>query len=227
MDKKLEEFINLQDIFHSCGYSLYLVGGSVRDYLLNIPLTDMDLVTNATPDQMKLFLKGADFTFARFGSVKYKINDVKFDITTLRKEKHYKDSRHPLDVKFISNLKIDVKRRDFTINGLYMDEHFHVLDYVNGKDDLSHKVIKMIGNPDKRIKEDPLRIIRAIRFAIDLDFNIDLELNKAIKKNISLIDKLTFDKVKQEIHKIKNIHSEKVTYLFTEFNIKHLLDVIE
>ena len=227
MDKKLEEFINLHDIFHSCGYSLYLVGGAVRDYLLNIPLTDMDLVTNATPEEMKLFLKGADFTFARFGSVKYKFNDVKFDITTLRKEKHYQDNRHPLEVKFISSLKVDAKRRDFTLNGLYMDEHFHVLDYVHGKENINQKVIKMIGNPDKRIKEDPLRIIRAIRFAIDLDFNIDSELSNSMKKNITLINKLTFEKVKQEIHKIKNIHSDKVNSLFNEFNIKHLLVVIE
>lgn len=227
MFEKLNEFKTLNEIFKTNGYKLYLVGGTVRDFLLNKDLLDMDVVTDATPEEMERFLNDADFTFKKMGSVRCKINDVKFDITTLREEKKYSDSRHPLEITFVKDLKKDVVRRDFTINGLYMDEHFIVYDYVNGKEDLNKKTIQMIGNADKRIKEDPLRIIRAIRFAIDLDFNIDYKLEKSIKKHVSELNKLNIDKIKQDIKKIKNPDKEILKQYFDKFGITSLINVIE
>ena len=131
MDNKTRAFVELAKIFSEHGYSLYLVGGTVRDILLNIELSDMDAVTDATPEQMKSFIDG-DYTFMKMGSIKYKFNDVKFDITTLRKESGYVDHRHPKKVTFVKDLKTDHKRRDFTINAMYMDYRFTLFDYENG-----------------------------------------------------------------------------------------------
>ena len=202
--KSVEIFSKLFNLFYDNGHSLFMVGGTVRDYLLGIELFDMDVVTDATPNQMKEFLPEADFTFAKFGSVKLKIDDMKFDITTLRKESNYEDSRHPNRVVFCRSLEEDVLRRDFTINGLYMDNSLKIYDFVNGQVDLQNKIIKTIGRADKRIKEDPLRIVRALRFAIEFSFSIDEDLQNAIDNNKDLLKKLNPLKIEEEIRKSKD-----------------------
>lgn len=228
MNSKINEFKKLHDVFKTNGFSLYLVGGTVRDYLLDKELLDMDAVTDAKPDTMKLFLKDADYTFARFGSVSYKTaSGLKFDITTMRKEKSYVDSRHPGYIKFVNKLRVDVKRRDFTINALYLDSNLKVIDLVGGQKDLKNRVLRMIGRPDKRLKEDPLRIIRALRFVIDYDLTIDKKLDKSMKKNIHLLDKLNRVKIEQDIKKIKCLEKEPIIKLFDNYGIKHLLEVVE
>ncbi len=226
MENKLDVFDRLAAIFKSHGYSLYLVGGAVRDYLFDLPLTDMDAVTDATPDQMKEFVQG-DFTFARFGSVRIKIDDTKFDVTTMRKENDYADSRHPKQVEFVKDLSVDVKRRDFTINALYLDDKHQVIDYVGGKQDAKLKLLRMIGDADKRIKEDPLRISRAFRFAIDYDLTLEDSLKEAIKNNIELLNKLNPEKLKQDLCKMKCRDKNKIYDFLKEFNVTHLIDVIE
>ena len=227
MDEKLLEFLSLNKLFEDNGFSLYLVGGTVRDYLLKLPLDDMDVVTDAKPEEIKKFLPDASYTFARFGSVSYKtVKKVKFDITTLREEKGYEDGRHPDKIHFVKDLSIDVRRRDFTVNALYMNSKFEVIDYVKGEEDLKNKTLRMVGVADSRIKEDPLRIIRALRFSIDYDLKIDSELDSAIRNNISLLEKLNIEKIHQDIRKIKNKDQGQIIKLFEEYNIKHLLDVI-
>ena len=227
MDQKLIEFLELNKLFEDNGFSLYMVGGTVRDYLMGLPLDDMDVVTDATPEDIKKFLPDASYVFARFGSASFKTEKkVKFDITTLREEKGYEDARHPNKIHFVKDLSIDVKRRDFTVNALYMNSKLEVIDYVNGQEDLKNRTLRMVGNPDIRIKEDPLRIIRALRFSIDYKLNIDSELDKAIRNNISLLEKLNIEKIRQDIKKIKNKDSASISKLFEEYNIKHLLDVI-
>ena len=227
MDEKLIEFQSLNQLFKDNGFSLYLVGGTVRDYLLGYPLDDMDVVTDAKPDDIKKFLPDASYVFARFGSVSYKTEKkVKFDITTLREEKGYEDARHPNKIHFVKDLSIDVKRRDFTVNALYMDSDLNVIDYVNGQKDLENHILRMVGSPDKRLKEDPLRIIRALRFSIDYQLSIDSELKEAIKNNISLLDKLNIEKIHQDIRKIKCKDLSLINEIFEDYNIQHLLDVI-
>ena len=201
MDNKIILFKELADTFKSHGYKLYLVGGSVRDYLLNLPLTDMDLVTDATPMEEEEFLENVDFTFAKFGSIKLHYKDVKFDITTLRKESKYLDSRHPSNIEFTDKLEEDVSRRDLTINALYLTPELEVIDLVNGQSDINNKLLKMIGNPDIRIKEDPLRIVRIYRFSLDLGFEIDSALLDAIRHNQNLLKILRKEKIQEEIRK--------------------------
>ena len=228
MDKGIQAFLKLHSVFKAHGFSLYLVGGTVRDYLLGNPLTDLDAVTNAEPNVLKIFLKDANYTFAKYGSVSYMSPEgFKFDITTMRKEKAYKDSRHPGYIKFVRFLNIDVKRRDYTINGLYLDGNLKVIDYVHGQKDLRNRLLKMIGNPRKRIAEDPLRIIRALRFTVDYDLTIDSKLDKAIRDNIDLLCRLKVDKIKQDISKIKCQDKERVSAIFNNFNIKDYYDMVE
>ena len=227
MDQKILSYIELEKLFISHGYKLYMVGGTVRDYLLNKPLEDMDVVTDATPEEMKVFLGDANYHFAKFGSVTFKDNKkVKFDITTLREENAYSDSRHPGEVKFVKDLNIDVKRRDFTINALYMSSDLKVIDLVNGQDDLNHNIIRMIGNPKDRIEEDPLRILRALRFAAMLNFDIDDELSYAITEEKELLLKLNPEKIKQEFYKVST-NKERFLALLSIYNINSLLNVID
>ena len=227
MDKKIDSFLFLADLFSKNGYQLFLVGGTVRDYLLGLPLTDMDAVTDATPDEMKTFIPDGNFTFAKYGNVGYKCNGTKFDLTTLRKEDEYADSRHPNSVIFVKDLSIDVRRRDFTINGIYLDKDMKIIDYVGGQNDLRNHLLRMIGDPDKRIKEDPLRIIRALRFALDFNLSIDEELETAIKCNSYLLDNLNKDKILQDLKKIRIDDKDKIRKIFHDYNIKLVLDMLE
>ena len=227
MEEKLIEFLNLSKLFEERGFSLYLVGGTVRDYLLEIPLTDMDAVTDATPEEMAVFLPDLQMTFARFGSVVYKdVKKVKFDITTMREEKAYSDSRHPGEISFVKNLNIDVKRRDFTVNALYMDNNLKVIDLVGGVKDIKSRTLRMVGNPEIRLKEDPLRIIRALRFSADYDLSIEESLSNAIRNNVSLLEKLNIEKINQDIKKTNKDKMNQLIQLFEEYDIKHLLDVL-
>ena len=226
MDNKNQAFLELENLFSSHGYHLFLVGGTVRDILLNIPLTDMDVVTDATPEQMKEFING-DYTFSKMGSVKCKINDVKFDITTLREEEKYDDYRHPKKIHFVTSLKKDHVRRDFTINAMYMDKHFQLIDFENGLEDLNNGVIRMVGNPKKRLKEDPLRILRAIRFALTYDFSLDESLEKALIQSVKYLDFIQKDKIKQEIKKMNSIPKDKVIKIFDKYSIKDYQNMIE
>ena len=220
MDEKIKLFQELAELFEKNGHALYLVGGSVRDYLLNIPLTDMDLVTDATPSEEKTFLKDADYTFERFGSIKLKYKGVKFDITTLRKETKYLDSRHPSEIVFTDKLEDDVYRRDLTINALYLSKDLKVIDLIDGQLDLSKHLIRMVGDPTTRIKEDPLRIIRVYRFLFELGFEVEPSLEKAIKESIGLINKIRVEKIKEEIY--KSSHKKELIKLLKESGINNL-----
>ena len=214
---KVGLFVELVRLFESHGHKLYMVGGTVRDYLMGSSLTDMDLVTDATPSEMKSFIPEADYTFEKYGSVKLKYQKIKFDITTLRKEKGYLDSRHPNEIVFTKSLENDVKRRDFTLNALYMDKDFKVIDYVGGEKDLENKILRVVGNSDIRIKEDPLRIIRAFRFQINYGFIFDKELEEAINNNLGLLQKLNKEKIKQEIEKC--LDKEKLIECLKHLNV--------
>lgn len=226
-DPKIDSFLSLSKEFKRHNFSLYLTGGTVRDFLLEKELTDMDLVTNATPKEMESFLEDFDTTFSMYGYIKCKYQGNKFDITTLRKEKAYKDSRHPSKIKFVNKLKDDYKRRDFTINAMYLDESFKLYDYSTGKKDLEDKLIRFIGKPSKRIKEDPLRILRALRFSLLLNFSIEKNTEEALKKYSYLLTKINKDKIHQEVRKLKGIDKNKVEELFQKYSIHQYIDVLE
>lgn len=186
------------DLLEDSGFEAYIVGGYVRDRLLGIDSFDVDICTNALPKDIHgLF----NITPNNYGGSNIKIKKYNIDITTYRKETKY-INRHPNEVEYINDLDTDLLRRDFTINALCMDKDDKVIDRLNGIDDLNNQLIKSIGNADKKLKEDPLRILRAIRFATILNFQIDDELKEAIKKNAILVNTLSKDRIKGEISKI-------------------------
>ena len=227
---KIKEFQELASLFKVHGYHLYLVGGTVRDYLLGLELNDMDAVTDATPIQVVQFLPNCDTTFAHLGSLKYKTpTGLKFDITTLREESNYLDSRHPNQVIFVKDLALDYKRRDFTVNAMYMDDHLNVIDYCHGQDDLKKHILRMVGDPDKRLKEDPLRILRAIRFHLVFKLIIDEKLEEAMRDRFYLLNNITDAKIQMELDKINqyDVDLRMKRDIFEQFDIDNLKGVIK
>ena len=227
---KIKAFQQLADLFKSHGFNLYLVGGTVRDYLLDKELDDMDAVTDAKPNEVIAFLNNIDTSFAHLGSLKYKNeNGLKFDITTLREESGYIDSRHPSKIIFVKDLKIDYLRRDFTINALYMDSDLNIIDFCNGQADLSNHILRMIGDPDVRLKEDPLRILRAIRFALMFNLKIEPTLFEAMRDRFYLLKNITDAKIRSELDKIKekDVNLKYKKELLREFDIANLRGVIK
>ena len=217
MDNKIATFQKLAQLFNDHGFELYLVGGSVRDYLLGKELTDMDVATNALVSEQEKFLPNLETTFKKYGSSKLIFEGVKFDITTFRKESEYVDSRHPSQITFVKSVEEDAIRRDLSINALYLSKDLKVVDLVNGVNDLNNKVIRLIGEPNKRIKEDPLRIIRILRFKLELNFEIEEKTFLAIESHISLLEKLNKDKIRQEID--KSSHKEELKKLINNIVI--------
>jgi len=194
-------FLSLAAKYRAEGYRLYLVGGAVRDILLNKFPDDLDLATDATPAESLAFLSDLDSSFARFGVLKYRGLDGTADIATFRRESVYSDHRHPSEITFVKDPKIDSFRRDFTINALYLDDEGTLLDFHGGKRDLEMKTIRFIGNPETRIKEDPLRICRAERFATSLDFVLAPETQKAVEALRPLLKELNPAKLREERRK--------------------------
>ena len=193
-----EIFTKLAKLFNDNGYRLFMIGGTTRDYLLNKEVYDYDFVSDATPEEMSKFLLDANYHFAKFGSVRTKVDGIHVDITTLRVEGEYLDSRHPSKIEYVKEIEKDYVRRDFTINAIYMDENFKIIDPSNGTKDFKKGIIRFIGDPTKRIKEDPLRILRAERFAKKLNFIIEPKSLEAIENNRQLLAKINPDKIKEE-----------------------------
>lgn len=214
-----ELFVSLADLFAQHGYHLYLIGGSSRDFLLKIACFDMDLVTDATPQKVLEILDGGDTTFIRYGIVKYKYDNLHVDIATFRKESDYLDYRHPASIQFTTSMQEDAKRRDFTINAIYIDKYANMYDFYGGLDDLKNGVIKTIGDPYVRFKEDPLRILRCLRFALKTHFTLEEQTENAAHELIYLLDNLNPQKVLEEINKMKKISLDETSRIIEEYHI--------
>lgn len=183
------------------GFEAYIVGGFVRDLYLGRESTDVDIITNALPKDLHLIFDSGIVSTEAYGSFRLKSDKFTFDITTYRSEAKY-HNRRPGKVKYINNLIEDLHRRDFTINSLCMDKFGSIIDLLNATSDIENKKIRVIGKTKTKLKEDPLRILRALRFAVVLDFSLDEEIIKFIKKNKKLIKTLSYDRKKEELNKI-------------------------
>ncbi len=199
------------------------VGGCVRKYILNEKIDDIDIATVLTPEEIKIKFNGTEVriieTGIEHGSVTLLINDKKFEITTLRKDvKTY--GRHA-EVNFVDDWKTDSERRDFTINSIYMDIKGNFFDPQSGINDLKNNNIKFIGDPEKRINEDYLRIIRFVRFSLQYSQNeINLNAIEAIKTNLNGIKNLSKERILNELYKIF-----KLTNLENILNLKDLKEI--
>ena len=202
-------FDYFKETFNKNGFRLYMVGGTSRDYLLNLKIADYDFVTDATPSDIEKFLD-ANFTFKKYGCVKAKYLNNSIDIVTLREEGNYIDYRHPSYIKFVKDIEQDYRRRDFTINAIYIDEKYNIIDPTGfGVHDLKNKILRLIGPKDKRLKEDPLRILRAERFVVEYNLKVESETKKALEENFDLIKYLNKDKVDEEKRKLLKIEENK------------------
>lgn len=190
---------------------LFLVGGSTRDLLLGREVSDLDFATRKKPDEVHDLFPDKLY-FEKYGTTTFKIDTYHITLATYREEKDYIDFRHPSKVEFVTDYKTDSKRRDFTINCLYATLNGEVMDPTNqGIDDLSKKIIRIIGNPKTRLNEDPLRILRAYRFKEELGFTIEEHLKKELKESECLLKNLNSNKIMEEIRKFpKDIQDEYI-----------------
>lgn len=202
----------------SNGYKAYIIGGFVRDYLLDIESNDIDITTNATPKEIKEIFTDSCLPTEDYGSVTVILKGIRFEITTFRKEIGYINNRRPAEVKYIDDLYLDLLRRDFVINTICMDENGEIVDYLNGVDDLNKKIIRTVGDAEKSFTDDALRILRAIRFATILDFKLSDEVISAIKNTKHLLRNLSYYRKKNELDKIFTSPNMKI-------GVKLLLDL--
>lgn len=208
------------------GFDAYIVGGCVRDKLLGLHPHDYDITTSAKPNEIKRVFK--DFKTIligeEFGTVGVLIDETLYEVTTFRIDGKYLNFRKPENVTFSKSLREDLKRRDFTINAMAMDSSGELYDPFGGKKDLDDKVLRAVGNPHERIKEDAIRILRAIRFAGRFDFYIEDELFDAISFEKKLLKKISPERIFDEFSKM--ITSERPSYYLLLMDETGVLDVI-
>lgn len=202
MIKAFQDALPIMEQIEDAGFEAYFVGGSVRDYLLNKQINDIDIATSAMPEEIKEIFPHTIDVGIEHGTVMVVWNQSKYEITTFRTESAYVDFRRPEQVFFVRQLKEDLKRRDFTINALAMDKNGHIHDYFNGRDSLNVKEIKTVGNPNERFQEDALRIMRGIRFVSTLGFNLEEKTKISMEKNKHLLSKIAVERISNEFEKL-------------------------
>lgn len=201
MPKNVDIAINL---LQSAGFEAYAVGGCVRDSLLGKTPNDWDITTSAKPEDMKSVF--AEFhcidTGIKHGTVTVVIDGEPLEITTFRLDGEYEDNRHPKSVTFTSNLGADLGRRDFTVNAMAYSKMTGTVDLFGGQNDLKNKIIRCVGDPDRRFNEDALRILRALRFASALDFEIEEKTAQSLLKNRALLGNISEERIAKELLKL-------------------------
>lgn len=219
-----KEIFKLFEKFQKSNFQLYLVGGSVRDILMGKKVNDWDFTTDAKPEEILKLFPNAHYN-NKFGTVGIPVNSSQLtvdsekqtnnrepitnyqiiEITTMRKEGDYPDHRHPSEIGWTNKIEEDLKRRDFTINAIAFTLYpspFTLIDPFQGQDDLKNKTIKAVGNPEQRFKEDALRLMRAIRIASELQFDIDPATYRALIQNAFLINDISWERIRDELFKI-------------------------
>ena len=199
------------DTMHEAGYEAYIVGGCVRDVLLGRVPGDWDITTNALPQQTKKLFKRTVDTGIEHGTVTVMVGKEGYEITTYRIDGKYEDSRHPSEVTFTRDLTEDMRRRDFTINAMAYNEEEGLIDRFEGVKDLENKIIRCVGSPMERFSEDALRIMRAVRFAAQLDYEIEDETKEAIKELAPNLKNISAERIQTELVKLLlSDHPEKL-----------------
>ena len=207
------------------GYEAFAVGGCVRDAIMGRTPHDWDITTSAMPEEVKSIFKRTIDTGIKHGTVTIMLDRIGYEVTTYRIDGEYKDGRHPNQVMFTRSLTEDLKRRDFTINAMAYNDSVGVVDEFGGISDLQNGVIRCVGNAIDRFSEDALRILRAVRFAAQLNFKIEqstYEAIKVLKNNLTLISR---ERIQTELAKlITSNHPEKIMDIYELGLAKHLFD---
>lgn len=203
------------------GFEAYVVGGCVRDSIMGIPPHDWDICTSALPEQIIEVFSDLKVipTGLKHGTVTVVLYGDEYEITTYRIDGEYSDNRHPEAVEFVKDLKLDLMRRDFTINALAYNHKSGIIDYFNGVKDIHNKVIRCVGNPNDRFSEDALRIMRAIRFATRFSFEIEQETRKSLFAHQSLLRNISAERINSELTKT-------LQHITFETNVSLLVDMM-
>lgn len=219
----MEIGLEVLELIENAGYKAYIVGGFCRDLYLGNISNDIDICTNAPLYELENRFNVVETNFAS-SIIEYK--SKKFEITHFRKDIEYKNHRFPIKIELVDDLKTDLLRRDFTINTLCIDKDGNYIDLLGAIDDINNKIIKTVGDADNKLKEDSLRILRAIRFATILNFDISDDLNKSIIDNAYLITKLSRKRQKDEIEKIiTSSYNERGINLLKKYEVDTILDI--
>lgn len=208
---------NIIRTLEDAGFEAYAVGGCVRDSILGRVPNDWDITTSATPMQTKALFKRTFDTGIKHGTISVLMNKEIYEVTTYRIDGEYEDGRHPKEVTFTSSLEEDLLRRDFTINAMAYNPQRGLVDLYGGKEDLENHVIKCVGNPYERFSEDALRIMRAVRFAAQLDYSIEEGTKKAIKELCHTLSKISAERIQTEL--VKLLVSDHPEYIRTAWEL--------
>lgn len=205
MDIKLPKEVKIiLDKFKKANYQIYIVGGAIRDLLMNKEVKDWDFTTNAKPEEiLKIIPDGFyDNKFGTVGIPSEHLRGEVYEITTMRREGVYKDSRHPNEVSWTDKIGEDLARRDFTVNAIALSPDDKIIDPSKGQTDIKDKLIRSVGDPNKRFQEDALRLIRAVRLAAELNFEIEKETKNAISQYVASIGNIANERIRDELFKI-------------------------
>ncbi|PRY83242.1 CCA tRNA nucleotidyltransferase [Alkalibacterium olivapovliticus] len=190
------------ETLQKAGFEAYFVGGSVRDALLGKAVNDVDIATSAFPEEIKRLFKKTVDVGIEHGTVMVLMDDESYEVTTFRTESTYQDYRRPDSVTFVRSLKEDLKRRDLTINAFAMDNDGVIQDFFNGERDLKEQIIRAVGKPEERFHEDALRMMRAVRFASQLGFQLEADTFYAIVVNAHLLQNIAVERIQVEFVKM-------------------------
>ncbi len=215
-----EEFLKatpIMEAIEAAGFEAYFVGGSVRDIILNHHIHDVDIATSAFPEEIKQIFPRTVDVGIEHGTVLVLHGDEEYEITTFRTESTYQDYRRPDEVTFVRSLSEDLKRRDFTMNALAMTKEGELIDLFSGIEAIHQKQIIAVGNASERFHEDALRMMRGLRFASQLDFDIEEQTKQAIMEHHALLEKIS----------VERIYIEFIKLLTAEYRNKGLVSFVE
>ncbi|SKC48295.1 tRNA nucleotidyltransferase (CCA-adding enzyme) [[Eubacterium] yurii] len=229
IDKKAQKVISMLE---NKGYNAYIVGGCLRDILLGRKSQDIDITTDALPKEIIDVFKDSYKvieTGVKYGTVTVIIEASPIEITTFRSEQDYVDGRRPEKVSFEKDIKADLSRRDFTVNAMAYNDKDGLIDLFDAKRDLEDKIIRCVGNPRQRFKEDKLRMLRAVRFATTLDFKIEDETFKAIKEYSQYLNEISIERINVELSKMLLVQKPSKAMLLLKKTglLKNILPVID
>lgn len=195
---------NILSALEAAGHEAYIVGGCVRDSIMGMTPHDYDITTSALPQETERVFEGFRIieTGIKHGTITVLSEDRPVEITTFRVDGQYKDYRHPQSVTFTANIRDDLSRRDFTMNGIAYSPTRGKIDPFGGEEDISRRIIRCIGDPDRRFGEDALRILRALRFASVLGFEIENQTAQSIRRNCSLLKKVSSERILTELKRL-------------------------
>lgn len=226
-----ENVKHIAETLTGAGFQALIAGGAVRNSFLNIPAKDFDFVTDATPDQVEALFPKTIPLGKSFGVIVVVMEDgEQFEVATFRVDSKTGDGRRPDSVEFTSDASVDASRRDFTVNAMFQNPLTgEVLDFFGGKQDIQDKMIRFVGNPNDRIEEDKLRMLRAIRFASTLGFHIHRRTMRAIDENSHKIVEVSAERIREEISKmlLGSFPRTAMQMLFQTGLMKHILPEVD